>query len=234
MGRTLDLARVFVGDRHCEDDDRRSDAHSLVDPLELVERVAPPHVAVRAAKIALLRGFSVEAYAFPTLLPKFDAAGGNGKIEAALLNALTRQESEFDPQAASGAGARGLMQLMPATAKMVAKQHGLNYSNKSELFSPTTNMQLGMAHFSDLLQSFSGSYVLAIASYNAGAGRINQWLSQYGDPRTGTDEMVDWIERIPFNETRNYVQRVLENLQVYRIRLGDHALAFSLASDLRR
>ena len=76
-------------------------------------------------------------------------------------------------------------------------------------------MQLGMAHVSDLLQSFSGSYVLAIASYNAGAGRINQWIGQYGDPRTTPDGMVDWIERIPFNETRNYVQRVLENAVVY-------------------
>ena len=123
---------------------------------------------------------------------------------------------------------------MPATAKLAAHQHGLSYSNKNELFSPTTNMQIGMAHFSDLLQSFAGSYVLAVASYNAGAGRINQWISQYGDPRASSDDVVDWIERIPFNETRNYVQRVLENTQVYRNILAGRDVQLSLGTDLKR
>jgi soluble lytic murein transglycosylase len=126
------------------------------------------------------------------------------------------------------------MQLMPATAKLVAHQHGLSYSNKNDLFTPSTNMQIGMAHFADLLQSFAGSYVLAIASYNAGAGRINQWMTQYGDPRASSDDMVDWIERIPFNETRNYVQRVLENTQVYRNILAGRDVQIALGSDLRR
>jgi soluble lytic murein transglycosylase len=192
-----------------------------------------PALALRVAKKGLQKNLAVYDIAYPTTtLPAYR---GNGDApESALVLGLTRQESEFDPQAASGAGARGLMQLMPATAKMVAKQHGLNYSNKSELFSPTTNMQLGMAHFSDLLQSFSGSYVLAVASYNAGAGRINQWLSQYGDPRATSDEMVDWIERIPFNETRNYVQRVLENTQVYRNILAGRDVEIALGNDLKR
>jgi soluble lytic murein transglycosylase len=192
-----------------------------------------PALALRVAKKGLQKNLAVYDIAYPTTtLPTYR---GNGDApESALVLGLTRQESEFDPQAASNAGARGLMQLMPATAKLVAKQHGLNYSNKNELFTPSTNMQLGMAHFSDLLQSFSGSYVLAIASYNAGAGRINQWLSQYGDPRASSDEMVDWIERIPFNETRNYVQRVLENTQVYRNILAGRDVEIALGSDLKR
>ena len=192
-----------------------------------------PALSLRVAKRGLQKNLPVYDIAYPTTsLPPY--RGDGSPPESALVLGLTRQESEFDPQAASGAGARGLMQLMPATAKLVAHQHGLSYSNKNDLFTPSTNMQLGMAHFADLLQSFAGSYVLAIASYNAGAGRINQWISQNGDPRASADDMVDWIERIPFNETRNYVQRVLENTQVYRNILAGRDVQIALASDLRR
>lgn len=192
-----------------------------------------PALALRVAKKGLQKNLAVYDIAYPTTnLPPY--RGDNTAPESALVLGLTRQESEFDPQANSSAGARGLMQLMPSTAKLVAKQHGLQYSNKNELFTPSTNMQLGMAHVSDLLQSFSGSYVLAIASYNAGAGRINQWISQFGDPRAASDEMVDWIERIPFNETRNYVQRVLENTQVYRNILAGRDVEIALGNDLKR
>jgi soluble lytic murein transglycosylase len=147
---------------------------------------------------------------------------------------LTRQESEFDPEAMSSAGARGLMQMMPATAKLTARRHGLSYGNKGELFTPSVNVQLGMAHVSDLLQQFGGSYVLAIASYNAGAGRANQWMAAFGDPRETNADVVDWIERIPFNETRNYVQRVLENTQVYRNVLAGRDAPLTITADLRR
>jgi soluble lytic murein transglycosylase len=192
-----------------------------------------PALSLRVAKRGLQKNLPVYDIAYPTTsLPPY--RGDGTPPESALVLGLTRQESEFDPQASSGAGARGLMQLMPATAKLVAHQHGLSYSNKNDLFTPSTNMQIGMAHFADLLQSFAGSYVLAIASYNAGAGRINQWMTQYGDPRASSDDMVDWIERIPFNETRNYVQRVLENTQVYRNILAGRDVQIALGSDLRR
>jgi soluble lytic murein transglycosylase len=124
--------------------------------------------------------------------------------------------------------------MMPATAKLTARKHGISFGNKSELFTPSVNVQLGMAHVSDLLSSFGGSYVLSIASYNAGAGRANQWMSTYGDPRSTNADVIDWIERIPFNETRNYVQRVLENTQIYRNILAGRDTPNIIASDLKR
>jgi soluble lytic murein transglycosylase len=192
-----------------------------------------PALALRVAKRGIQKAVPLYDIAYPTVsLPVYR---GNGVApESALVLGLTRQESEFDPEAMSGAGARGLMQMMPATAKLTARRHGLNFGNKTELFTPSVNMQLGMAHVSDLLESFGGSYVLSIASYNAGAGRANQWMSTYGDPRSTNADVVDWIERIPFNETRNYVQRVLENTQVYRNILAGRDTPLVIASDLKR
>jgi soluble lytic murein transglycosylase len=192
-----------------------------------------PALALRVAKRGLQKNVALYDVAYPTTsLPVYR---GNGVApESALVMGLTRQESEFDPEAMSSAGARGLMQMMPATAKLTARRHGLNYGNKRELFTPSVNVQLGMAHVSDLLQQFGGSYVLAIASYNAGAGRANQWMATYGDPRETNADAVDWIERIPFNETRNYVQRVLENTQVYRNVLAGRDAPLMITADLRR
>jgi soluble lytic murein transglycosylase len=96
------------------------------------------------------------------------------------------------------------------------------------------NLTLGREYFSGLLDDFSGSYVLAVAAYNAGPARVHEWIQNFGDPRAKNVDVIDWVEAIPVSETRNYVQRVLENLQIYRFRLGDYRLAFSLASDLRR
>jgi soluble lytic murein transglycosylase len=192
-----------------------------------------PALALRVAKRGLQKNVPVYDIAYPTMsLPVYR---GNGAApESALVLGFTRQESEFDSDAMSSAGARGLMQLMPATAKLTARRHGIDYGNKSELFTPTVNVQLGMAHVSDLLSSFGGSYVLTIASYNAGAGRINQWVSTYGDPRATNADVVDWIERIPFNETRNYVQRVMENTQIYRNVLAGRDTPLAIAQDLKR
>ena len=192
-----------------------------------------PALALRVAKRGLQKNLPVFDIAYPTTsLPVYR---GNGTApETALVLGLTRQESEFDPEAMSGAGARGLMQMMPATAKLTARQHGLDYGNKGDLLTPSVNLQLGMAHVSDLLEDFGGSYVLSIASYNAGQGRINQWISTYGDPRAANADMIDWIERIPFNETRNYVQRVLENTQIYRNVLAGRDVPLAIAGDLKR
>lgn len=126
------------------------------------------------------------------------------------------------------------MQLMPATASLTARRHSIPYGGKADLFTPSTNLQLGMAHVSDLLVDFAGSYILSIAAYNAGGGRSNQWIGTYGDPRNASADALDWIERIPFSETRNYVQRVLENTQVYRAVLAGRPVPVSVLNDLRR
>jgi soluble lytic murein transglycosylase len=144
-----------------------------------------------------------------------------------------RQESEFEPQAMSPVGARGLMQLMPATAKTIAGAIRLPFSPVRLVTDGTYNIRLGTAYLQSLIDEFGGSYALAIAAYNAGPGRVQHWLQEYGDPRGGSIDMVDWIEMIPVNETRNYVQRVLENLQIYRGQAGRQS-AFSLVSDLAR
>ena len=150
-----------------------------------------------------------------------------------MLFAITRQESGFEREAISRAGARGLMQLMPGTARYVADKMRLPFSAERLTADGTYNVLLGRAYLETLIEDFDGSYPLAIAAYNAGPGRVRQWLRDYGDPRGGKIDMVDWIENIPLSETRNYVQRVLENLQVYRGKAGGSS-AFWLASDLTR
>lgn len=138
--------------------------------------------------------------------------------ERALVHAIIRQESMFDPEARSPAGALGLMQLMPATAKQVAGQMGLKYNTQKLVADPNFNIALGTRYLGSMVDKFDGSYVLGIASYNAGPGNVGKWVRDIGDPRRmkDVDEIVDWIEMMPFKETRNYVQRVLEAVQVYR------------------
>jgi soluble lytic murein transglycosylase len=154
-------------------------------------------------------------------------------VEQPLVLAVVRQESGFDRAAVSRSDARGLMQLKPATAHDMAKALALPFSGDRLLTDQGYNLTLGQAYLGKLLDGFAGSYVLAIAAYNAGPARVRQWLATYGDPRGGADP-VDWVEGIPFGETRNYVQRVLENLQVYRLRMGDAPHAFMLSADMRR
>jgi soluble lytic murein transglycosylase len=157
-----------------------------------------------------------------------------GGAEPAFDFSITRQESNFDARARSSPGARGLMQLMPATAKYVAKKLGLKYT-KEKLTSDTNfNISLGRAYLSELLADQGGSYVLAIAAYNAGPRRVSEWTARFRDPRRQDVDVIDWVELIPISETRNYVQRVLENTQVYRHRLDGTEVAMSLAQDLQR
>ncbi len=145
--------------------------------------------------------------------PHVDAPGDHRSLQS-LVNGITRQESQFDPRARSRVGATGLMQLMPATAREQAGKIGIGYDTGS-LTQPAYNVQLGTSYFDRLLTRFGGSYPLAVAAYNAGGGNVNKWLAQNGDPRTGQIDILDWIEAIPFSETRGYVQRVLENATVY-------------------
>jgi soluble lytic murein transglycosylase len=148
--------------------------------------------------------------------------------------AIIRQESEFDVSAISSANARGLMQLIPSTALAQARREGMTFERSALTTDPQYNMTLGSAHLADLVDSFNGSYVLAIASYNAGSHRAREWIADWGDPRSPSVDVVDWIELIPFSETRNYVQRVTENLQVYRYRLAGQATPITLERDLKR
>jgi soluble lytic murein transglycosylase len=143
-----------------------------------------------------------------------------GRTRAALLHAIGRQESGFDPAAQSRAGARGLLQLMPATAARTARAAGLPVSTAALTRDPAYNAHLGSRHIQELVERFDGSRLLAIAAYNAGAGRIDEWIDRFGDPRESSVDVVDWIEQIPFGETRNYVQRVIEGYNVYRQDLG--------------
>jgi soluble lytic murein transglycosylase len=187
-------------------------------------------LALQIGKSAAVRGLPVEALAFPTTA--IPASAKTPSVERPVVFAIARQESAFNPQAVSGAGALGLLQLMPSTAKQVAKAVGVPYSKARLTSDPGYNAQLGAAHLGDLVDTFGGSYVMTFAAYNAGATRGAQWVKQFGDPRDPKVDVVNWIERIPFTETRNYVQRIMENLQVYRARLGQPLL--TIEADLRR
>ncbi len=168
--------------------------------------------AVRVAKKASSKGLFLTKQSYPTItkhLTDIHAA------EWALIHALIRQESMFDYTAKSHAGARGLMQLMPATAREVSKKVGQPYNKAWLTDRPDYNMMLGAQYISEMIERYD-SYPLAIAAYNAGPGRVDKWLKVYGDPRKDVN-MIDWIEMIPIYETRNYVQRVMENTYVYRL-----------------
>jgi soluble lytic murein transglycosylase len=211
---------------------------TLDDPqeLELLSQMAREQsyyrTALRSAKAGLFRNVVATNAAYPTLrLP--DIVQQRGRPEPALVHAIIRQESEFDPSAISSANARGLMQLIPSTAQIQARREGITYQRAS-LTDPEYNMTLGSAHLADLIDEFGGSYVLAIAAYNAGSHNARNWIGDFGDPRSRSVDVVDWIELIPFSETRNYVQRVTENLQVYRHRLAGQPTPIELERDLQR
>ena len=155
--------------------------------------------------------------------------------EKALLLSVTRQESNFDVRARSSAGARGLMQLMPATARAVSRQIRERYDRDALSIDAAYNIRLGSKYLGDLIDDFNGSYIMAVAGYNAGPHRVRRWVREFGDPRTADVDPIDWVEQIPFKETRNYVQRVMENLQVYRAVLANtQQLAQTLPDDLSR
>lgn len=174
------------------------------------------HRAVQIAKKASRKGLFLTKQAYPTITKHLQ---GIDTAEWALIHALIRQESMFDYKAQSPAGALGLMQLMPATAREVSKKEKVGYKKEWLTERPKYNMQLGASYISKLLNQYDGSYPLAIAAYNAGPSRVNSWLNTFGDPRKGEINIIDWIELIPVYETRNYVQRVLENTHIYRLRL---------------
>ncbi|OYW69053.1 MAG: hypothetical protein B7Z40_00020 [Bosea sp. 12-68-7] len=198
----------------------------------IAQREGDTRALLALGKSALQRGFPLDTAAFPTTgVPEFPVLGD--PMERAIVHAIARQESAFDPTAVSHAGARGLMQMMPATARETARRASLPFDwprlGRDALYSA----QMGAAHLNDLLREWRGSYILTFAAYNAGSGNVKKWIEAYGDPRRPEVDAVDWIERIPFYETRNYVQRVMENLQVYRQRLNQRT-AYLIDHDLKR
>lgn len=194
----------------------------------MAEKQGNHYLALRVGKIAAQRGLDVGALSHPIgVIPATANIEGSGK---ALAYAIARQESEFNVAAVSGVGARGLLQLMPGTAKEVAKKAGMAYSADRLTSDAGYNATLGAAFLGEQLGRFNGSYILTFAGYNAGPTRATQWIQRYGDPRgKDIDTVVDWIERIPFAETRSYVQRVMENYQVYKMRLSG---TYDISGDL--
>ncbi|MBT6221825.1 MAG: lytic transglycosylase domain-containing protein [Rhodospirillaceae bacterium] len=190
---------------------------------------------ISIAKKARQKGILLPDIGYPIIrLPKTSINRQGHLAEYPLILAMIRQESAFYVKAKSHAGARGLLQLMPATAKKVAQQIGISYSKGRLTTDPAYNLKLGRHYLEGLLGDFKGSYIMAIAGYNAGPSRVKRWVRKFGDPRDSSVNAIDWVEMIPFDETRNYVQRVLENLQVYRSRLSANQVAQTLEGDLNR
>ncbi|MDB5613816.1 MAG: lytic transglycosylase protein [Devosia sp.] len=192
----------------------------------LAEEIGAHQVAISIAAIADQRGTPLDVFSFPK-----DSRLAEAELAAdrAAVYAVMRQESMFQVDAVSSAGARGLMQLMPGTAKEVAAKVGVDYSPSRLVSDPAYNALLGSTYLGTQLERYDGSLVLAAAAYNAGPGNANKWIAAYGDPRTDIVDPVIWVELIPFQETRTYVKRVLGNYLVYRERLGDAPLPLKQA-----
>ena len=185
----------------------------------LTQRYKDPRATLVVGKAGLNSGFAVDALAYPTGgIPRFQPA--QGSIETAVVHAIARQESSFNPKAVSHANARGLLQLLPSTAAKTARKAGVAFDAKRLTADAAFNAQLGAAHLGELARNFDDCYPMVFAAYNAGPSRVTEWVQRYGDPRRPDTDPVDWVERIPFAETRNYVQRVMENTQIYRTRLN--------------
>ena len=175
--------------------------------------------AIQVAKEASYEKRFINFYNYPVINTQGEI--NNKKMPAPeLILAIIRQESEFDSRANSYVGAQGLMQLMPATAKLVSKDIGVTYNKDSLQKDPNYNVKLGTYYINSLLDDYDGVYPFAIAAYNAGPNRVKLWIKKYGDPNRKEISFVDWIELIRFEETRNYVQRVIENINVYKFLLN--------------
>lgn len=204
--------------------------------LSALAEVAGKHGDGRAMLLlgegAYGRGLPLEYYAYPTVgLPSYKPIAP--PIDPAVAYSIARQESRFSQKVVSIAHAMGLMQVTPEAAIDTAKKFKAVYNRARLLNDPVYNMQMGAAELSNLLTGYNGSYILTFAGYNAGRGRVKQWIAAYGDPRDPKVDPVDWVERIPLSETRNYVERIMENLQVYRARFGGGS-KLMIEADLRR
>ena len=207
-----------------------------LDPVEagqlgdMVIELGQPHLAVMIAKRAARQGRVIPAAYFPI----HPLAEKSLPMAAEMNLAIARRESEFDPTVISGAGARGLMQVMPGTAISVATDMGVLAAHETSRLTREWeyNAKLGARYLAGLAGDFGGNVVMIAAGYNAGPGRPIRWMKDFGDPRTDAVDIVDWVEFIPFNETRNYVMRVTESLPVYRARLGKDPLPLPFSHEL--
>jgi soluble lytic murein transglycosylase len=199
--------------RHLANDNVSEGSELLA--AELATSISRYDFAIQVSKIASYQKRFHNKYNYPLIsTPKY--INGRKIPESALILSIIRQESEFDLKANSHAGAKGLMQLMPYTAKLVAKQAKLPYTKSRLTTDPEYNINLGSHYIAGLIQQYDGAYPFAIAAYNAGPNRVKYWKKLNKDPQKKQINYVDWVELIKFRETRNYVQRVLENYNVYR------------------
>jgi soluble lytic murein transglycosylase len=208
------------------------DPDALVGLGELTSRYSDARGMLLLGKAALNRGLPFDFYAYPVNgIPPFKQFGP--EIEQSIVYAIARQESAFNPAVVSPAQAYGLMQVTPDAGRYVCKRAGVGFDLSRMKTDPVYNAALGAAELGGLLEDYRGSYIMTFAAYNAGRGSVKKWIDRYGDPRDPKVDAVDWVEQIPFSETRNYVQRIMENLQVYRARFGG-GTRLQIEADLRR
>ena len=210
-----DLAVSFMRDFAEES----NDVTAIAALAQLTAHFEDAQAMLLIGKTAVARGLAMDQYAFPDIgVPLYSAIGP--PLDRCIIYSIVRTESGFDPRDMSPAKAVGLMQVTPGAGRDTAKRFGVTYDWNRLVSDPVYNTQIGAAELAALLKEYRGSYIMTFAAYNAGRGRVQQWVAQHGDPRDPKVDAVDWVERIPFAETRNYVQRVVENLQVYRTRFG--------------
>jgi soluble lytic murein transglycosylase len=208
------------------------DPDALVGLSEITARYGDARGMLLVGKAALNRGLPFDHYAYPVNgIPLFSPIGP--EVERSIVYAIARQESAFNPAVVSPAQAYGLMQVTPDAARYVCKRHGATYDLSRLKNDSVYNAALGAAELGGLLEDYRGSYIMTFAAYNAGRGSVKKWVERYGDPRESKIDAVDWVELIPFSETRNYVQRIMENLQVYRARFGG-GTRLQIEADLHR
>ena len=201
--------------------EQSDDAAGLASLAELAARNDDARAVLLVGKTALARGLPLDIHAFPDIgVPPCSPIGP--ALPRSIVYSVARTESEFNQLVVSPAKAVGLMQVTPEAGRDTAKRFGVTYDWDRLVSDPVYNTQMGAAELAALLQEYRGSYIMSFAGYNAGRGRVQKWIAQYGDPRDTKVDPIDWVERIPFPETRNYVQRVMENLQVYRVRFGEN------------
>ena len=208
------------------------DPEALAGLSEAAARHDDARAMLLVGKAALNRGLPFDFYAYPVNgIPSFKSIGPD--IEKSVIYAIARQESGFNPAVVSPAQAYGLMQVTPEAGRYVCKRAGVGFDLARMKTDPVYNTALGAAELGGLIEDFRGSYIMTFAAYNAGRGSLKKWIDRYGDPRDPKVDAVDWVELIPFSETRNYVQRVMENLQVYRARFSG-GRGLQIEADLRR
>jgi soluble lytic murein transglycosylase len=208
------------------------DADALAGLGELASRQGDARGMLLMGKAALNRGLPFDFYAYPVVgIPPFKSIGPD--VEQSIIYAIARQESAFNPAVVSPAQAYGLMQVTPDAGKYVCKKYGASFDLGRLKNDPVYNAALGAAELGGLIEDYRGSYIMTFAAYNAGRGSVKKWIDRYGDPRDPKVDAVDWVELIPFSETRNYVQRIMENLQVYRARFGG-GTRLQIEADLHR